>query len=149
PGVESFDNDSQMFVTTDDVELKLEHSLLSLSKWESTWEKPFLTGESKTTEEVYGYVQAMSLGGEIPLDVLYRLTEENLTQINQHIEAKMTATWFRETGQPKGYNADVVTAEVIYHWIVALSIDWEVEHWHLNRLTTLVKTINEKNKAAS
>lgn len=149
PGVESFDDDTQTFVRTDDVVLKLEHSLISLSKWESKYEKPFLTGDSKTTEEVYGYINAMSLEGEIPDDVFLRLTQESLTAINTYIEAKMTATWFRQTDQPRGFNSEAVTAEIIYHWIVALAIDWECQHWHLNRLITLVKTINEKNKAAS
>ena len=149
PGVESFDNDNQVFLSSEDVTLTLEHSLVSLSKWESQYEKPFLSGDAKTTDEVYGYVRAMSIGGDIPDEVLFRLTEENLKSLNSYIEAKMTATWFRETDQPRGYNAETVTAEIIYHWIVALQIDWQVETWHLNRLITLVKTINEKNKAAT
>ncbi len=148
-GVESFDDSNQTFVKPDDVELSLEHSLVSLSKWESKYEKPFLGGSEMSTEEVLGYVQAMSLQGDIPEEVLYRLTNENFLTVNRYIEAKMTATWFRETTQPRGYNPDVVTSEVIYHWIVALQIDWETQNWHLNRLITLVKTINEKNKAAS
>lgn len=149
PGVESFNNETQEFVTTDDTVLKLEHSLVSLSKWESKWEKPFLTGDTRTTEEVLSYFQAMSLDGEIPEEVLFRLTEENLHAFNQYIESKMTATWFRETPQPRAGNSEVVTAEIIYHWITALQLDWECQYWHLNRLITLVKTINEKNKAAS
>jgi len=149
PGVESFDNDTETFVTTDDVILHLEHSLVSLSKWESKWEKPFLTGDSKTTEEVLSYFQAMSLDGEIPEEVLVRLTEDNLREFNQYIESKMTATWFREMPQSRFANAETVTAEIIYHWITALQLDWECQYWHLNRLITLVKTINEKNKAAS
>lgn len=149
PGVESFDDDRQIFVRTDDVSLKLEHSLVSLSKWESKYEKPFLNGDPKTSEEIYGYVQAMSLEGEIPDEVLLRLNEESFAAINQYIESKMTATWFRQTEQPRGYNSETVTSEIIYHWIVALQLDWEVQYWHLNRLITLVKTVNEKNKAAS
>ena len=149
PGVESFDNENSVFVRTDDAVLNLEHSLVSLSKWESQHEKPFLDDNQKSTEEVLSYVNAMSLQGDIAQEVLYRLTDENLRAINQYIEAKMTATWFRETGKPRGFSTEVVTAEVIYHWIVALQIDWEAQHWHLNRLVTLVKTINEKNKAAS
>lgn len=148
-GVESFDDATQSFVQPNDTVLNLEHSLVSLSKWEAKWEKPFLTGDSKTSEEVYGYVNAMSLTGDIPIDALHRLTEDNLLSINKYIEAKMTATWFLETPQLKSSNQDVVTAEVIYHWMVALQIDWECQNWHLNRLITLVKTINEKNKAAS
>lgn len=149
PGVESFDNERQVFVRTDDVALTLEHSLVSLSKWESQHEKPFLGGDAKTSDEIYSYVRAMNLGAEIPDEVLSRMTEELFGQINKYIESKMTATWFRETDQPRGYNSETVTAEIIYHWIVALQLDWEVQHWHLNRLITLVKTINEKNKAAS
>lgn len=149
PGTESFDDDNQIFVKTPATELQLEHSLISLSKWESKYEKPFLSGDKKSTEEVLGYINAMSLTGEIPLEVLYRLTDENLQAINAYIESKMTATWFRETEQPRGFNSETVTAEVIYHWIVALGIDWSCQEWHLNRLITLVKTINEKNKAAS
>lgn len=149
PGVESFDDKNQVFVTTPNISLTLEHSLVSLSKWESQHEKPFLSGDEKTSEEIYSYVQAMSLEGEIPEEVLSRLTEDSFAVINKYIESKMTATWFRETDQPRGFNSEAVTAEIIYHWVVALQIDWEVQHWHLNRLITLVKTINEKNKSAS
>lgn len=149
PGVESFDNVNQVFVRTEPVTLKLEHSLESLSKWESRYEKPFLSGDEKTTDEVYGYLQAMSLEGEIPLEVCKRFEPEHFAQLNTYIESKMTATWFRETAQPRGYNSEVVTAEIMYHWITALELDWQVQYWHLNRLVTLVKTINEKNKAAS
>lgn len=148
-GVESFNDETEEFLTTGDVVLRLEHSLLSLSKWESKWEKPFLGGDDKTSDEIYSYFQMMSLEGEIPLDVLYRLTEKDFAQINEYIESKMTATWFRNENQPRGFNSEVVTAEIIYHWIAALELDWRVETWHLNRLITLVKTINEKNKAAS
>ena len=149
PGGVSFDQSTQMFVQTDDVILRLEHSLVSLSKWEIRYEKPFLSGETKTTEEVYAYINAMSLDGEIPNEVFLRLSESNFAEINKYIEAPMTATWFRKNEQPRGFNSEVITSEVIYHWIVALQINWDVETWHLNRLITLVKTINEKNKAAS
>lgn len=149
PGVESFDNDNEIFVRPNDEVLNLEHSLVSLSKWESRYEKPFLSDAEKTDDEIRGYVNAMSLTGDISPEVLYRLTNENFQAIYEYINAKMTATWFRETTQPRGYNHEVVTAEIIYHWIVALSIDWQVQNWHLNQLITLVKTINEKNKAAS
>jgi len=149
PGTQSWDEVTETFVTTDDAVLNLEHSLVSLSKWEARFEKPFLSGGDKTTEEVLGYFNAMSLDGDIHPDVLSRVTEDNVRSINQYIESKMTATWFRETEQPRGFNQEVITSEIIYHWIVALEIDWQAQHWHLNRLITLVKTINEKNKAAS
>lgn len=149
PGVESFDNSTQTFVDPVDVVLNLEHSLVSLSKWEAEWEKPFLTDVPKASDEVYGYIRAMSLEGEIPIEVLYRLTEGNLKSINDYLEAKMTATWFNEVGKVRTGVPDIVTSEVIYHWMVALQINWECQYWHLNKLITLVKTISEKNKSAS
>lgn len=149
PGVESFNDETEEFVTTDDTELHLEHSLVSLSKWESKWEKPFLTGDTKSTEEVLDYFNCMSIDGKIPEEVLARITDENIKAINEYIEAKMTATWFREVPGARPGAREVITAEIIYHWITALQLDWECQFWHLNRLITLVKTINEKNKAAS
>lgn len=149
PGTESFDNEKQQFLMTDDTVLTLEHSLVSLSKWESRFEKPFISDDEKTTEETYGYIQDMSVEGEVSIEVLYRLTQENVKAINDYIEAKMTATWFNETGQKKKFNRDVVTSEIIYHWMVSLQIPFEAQFWHLNRLITLIKTINEKNIEAS
>lgn len=149
PGVQSWNEVTETFVTSNDAVLNLEHSLVSLSKWEARFEKPFLSGEDKSTEEVFGYFNAMSLDGDIDPEVLGRLTQENVQSINQYIESKMTATWFRETEKPRGFNSEVITSEIMYHWIVALNIDWQAQYWHLNRLITLVKTINEKNKAAS
>lgn len=148
-GSETFDSETQVFGKTEDVVLKLEHSLVSLSIWESKWEKPFLSREEKTTEEVYGYIQAMSLEGEIPKEVLARLSSENVSDLNKYIEAKMTATWFNTAAAPRSGPASVITAEVIYHWMTALQIPYECQYWHLNRLITLVKVINEKNAEAS
>lgn len=145
-GVESFDSDTNMFITTDSVVVRLEHSLASLSKWESVWRKPFLGESKRTNDEVYGYLQAMSLDGPIPDELLGRLTEENFRAINEYIELPMTATWFAE--KPEGQSSrsnEVVTAEIIYHWMVSQNLPFECEHWHLNRLITLIKVINEKN----
>lgn len=149
PGVESFNDETEQFVTTKDVVLSLEHSLVSLSKWESRFEKPFLTNDKKTSEETFGYIQEMSTEGEISLEVLHRLTNENIRAINDYIEAKMTATWFNDAKKQSSFRSDVITAEIIYHWLVALQIPFEAQYWHLNRLITLVKTINEKNAEAS
>lgn len=148
PGRESFDNETQMFVTEDSVVLKLEHSLVSLSKWEAKWEKPFLTNEKKSTEETYGYIQAMSIDDEIPLEVCHRLTDDNLKQINGYIESKMTATWFNDNKSTRP-SREIITAELIYHWMFALQIPIECENWHFGRLITLIKVINEKNAEAT
>jgi hypothetical protein len=142
-GVEMFDEESQEFVTKDDVTLELEHSLVSLSKWESKHEKPFLGKEEKTTEEIIDYIKCMMLTPDVPDQVVSKFSEKNFVEIQEYIEAKMTATWFNDIpGAPK--SRDVITAELIYYWMVTFQIPFECEHWHLNRLFTLIRICNVK-----
>jgi hypothetical protein len=142
-GVEVFDEESQEFTTKDDVTLELEHSLVSLSKWESKHEKPFLGKTEKTNDEIVDYIRCMVMTPNVPEDVFSKFSEQNYTEINQYIEAKMTATWFNETpGAPQ--TRDVITAELIYYWMTVFQIPFECEHWHLNRLFTLIRICNVK-----
>lgn len=145
PKEEYFDEGSSKFVTLPEVDLMLEHSLVSLSKWESKWEKPYLGSEVMSTEQAFSYIQSMCLNDDVPEEVFNRLSNENLNDINTYINAKMTATWFKEVEAKKGPNREIITAEVIYYWLFSATIPIECEHWHLNRLFTLLKVFSQKN----
>jgi len=144
PGVEFFDETNQVFVHSEPTTLHLEHSLVSLSKWEAIFRKSFLSSEKKTSEETYVYIKSMCLDDEVPDDVWSRLSQENVAEINAYIEDPMTATTFREIpGRP---SREVITNEIIRHWMIGFKIPLEYENRHLNQLFTLIKVINEKNK---
>lgn len=139
---EGYDEATQTFIL-DTLTLKLEHSLVSLSKWEAEHEKPFLSNETKTSEEILDYIRLMDLGEETPPEVFHKLTNEQFLEINDYINARRTATWFNKKGKGK-QNRQTVTSELIYYWITSYDIPWEVETWHLNRLFTLIEVFNEE-----
>jgi hypothetical protein len=144
PGTESWDDDKQQFVNTEDVVLVLEHSLVSLSKWESIFEKPFLGKGDKTEEETYAYIHCMCLDENVPGEVMFRLTRENIEEINRYIESKMTATTFKELpGRP---SAEIITNELIRYWMITFKIPLDYETRHLNQLFTLIRVLNVKNQ---
>lgn len=140
---EYYDESNEAFVIDDVFELELEHSLVSLSKWESFFCKPFLNKKDKTPEEVLWYVRAMVLSPEVPEEVFSRLSDENIQQINAYLNAQMTASWFNDKAAPP--NREIITAEVIYYWMIVANIPFSCETWHLNRLFALIKVCNAKS----
>jgi hypothetical protein len=140
---EDFDETTSSFVPAVEITLRLEHSLVSLSKWESKWEIPFLTKTPHTREQVLDYIVMMNLDEEFPEDLLNRLDDDHITKINEYIEAKMTATKIRNVSNKP--SNEIVTAEIIYYWMIAMNIPFECQHWHLARLLALIQVVNAKN----
>lgn len=144
PSVELWDEENQVFITSKEYTLQLEHSLVSISKWESKWNKVFLSKEDKTYEETIDYIKCMTITQNIPDEAYRYITENNIKQIEEYISAPMTATWFakeKTTGIPR----EKVTSELIYYWMISLNIPFECQKWHLNRLLTLIRVCNVKN----
>lgn len=140
---ENFDEKTSEFISTEGFTIELEHSLASLSKWESIWEKPFLSDEPKTEEEANSYIQQMCIGYIPTLKEISELTAEERDRINRYVNAKMSATWFNERSET-GRAREIVTTEVIYYWMTILDIPFECDQWHFNRLITLIKVANDK-----
>lgn len=124
--------------------LQLEHSLVSLSKWESKHHKFFLNKNGKTTEEMLDYIRCMTLTQNVDPEAYNYLTQENIDDIQAYIDDPMTATTFSETGS-KANSGEQISSELIYYWMIALNIPPEYQKWHLNRLLTLIKVCNIKN----
>lgn len=141
---ERWDEEKQEFVEPEYKTLQLEHSLVSLSKWESKWNKAFLSKKDKTFEETLDYIKCMTLTQNVSPDIYNKLTNDNVDQIQKYINAPMTATTFYEEKNEKT-NKDTITSELIYYWMIALNIPFECQKWHLNRLLTLIRVCNIKN----
>lgn len=144
PSAEFWDEDKQEFVYKKPQTLQLEHSLVSLSKWESKWNKAFLSKEEKSFEETLDYIKCMTITQNVNPDVYTRLTNKNINEINAYIEAPMTATTFSEDKNKKP-NREIITAELIYYWMITHNIPFECQKWHLNRLLTLIRVCNIKS----
>ena len=146
PGIEGFDNAKQEFVQiSKDQPLTLEHSLVSISKWEAKWCKPFLAKTEKTLDQTIDYIKCMTLTQNVNPEVYTRLSDENISAVQEYLEAPMTATWFSDD-KDSSPNREIITSELIYYWMIALEIPFECQKWHLNRLLTLIRVCNAKNK---
>ncbi len=142
---ELFDEATSKFTEKVSQSIDFEHSLVSVSKWESKFEKPFLADTKKTDEEVIEYIKMMVVTPNLSDNVLTLLSNDNLIQINEYIESKQTATTFNELQTARG-NSEIITSELIYYWMVAFKIPFECENWHLSRLFSLVRICGIKSE---
>ena len=144
PDVEYYDEAKWEFKVLKGQTITLEHSLVSLSKWESKFKKPFLSDDAKTKEEVIEYVKCMTLTQNVPDRIYNNLSNENLKQVHDYIHDSMTATWFSED-KKSTKNREIITSEIIYYSMFANQIPIECQKWHLNRLLTLIRVFSIKN----
>lgn len=144
---ELWDESKLEFIYVPEQTFDLEHSLVSLSKWESKWKKPFLVKGTKTPDETMDYVRCMTLTPNILPEVYYGINPRDIQKIMSYVEDPMTATTFGKD-PTKVSNKETITSEIIYYWMVALNIPFECETWHLNRLLTLINVCNIKNQPA-
>jgi hypothetical protein len=143
-GDEVFDEETQTFSIVGGFELELEHSLVSLSKWESRVKKPFLSKETKTSDELLFYIEAMIISPIYPPNIVEMLTNENIEAVKAYIESSESATVFGHMPEARG-RTETITSELIYYWMVAFNIPLACETWHLNRLFSLIRICSLKN----
>lgn len=158
PSTEMWDESRQEFVTIGKpVTLQLEHSLVSISKWESKWHIPFIVQNKqeemkfpKTTEMMYDYVRCMTLNKGIDPKVYYAIPSSEMQKVNEYINNSMTATTFKDIKKKQAKrSSEYITSELIYYWMVSLEIPFECQKWHLNRLLALIRICNEKNDSSA
>lgn len=146
PGRDMFDQRTSMFITTKPTTLVLEHSLLSISKWEAKWHKPYLSTAAKTEEEALDYIRCMCITQNVNPEIFMALDNRTLKEITDYINNPMTATTFRKDPNERP-NREIITNELVYYWMAELGLPFDpCEKWHLNRLMTLIKVASIKKQ---
>lgn len=145
PDTERYNEEDSTFIKIKGCVLQLEHSLISVSKWESKWCVPFLMKEDKTLAQSIDYVRCMTITPGVDPSVYKQIDADSLVKINEYIQAPMTATWFTDRPGGSRRGREVVTSELIYYWMIASEIPFECQKWHLNRLLTLIRICEIKN----
>lgn len=146
PSRDLWDSGKEEFIPVKGRTLQLEHSLISLSKWESRWCKPFLVEGEKTEEETIDYIRCMTVTPAVDPNIYLCLTSQNYQDIQAYIKAPMTATTFPK--EPGSTSREIATSELIYYWMLVHSIPFECQKWHINRLLTLIRVCNIKKQPA-
>lgn len=147
PSQDLFDERSETFIHIEKCHLQLEHSLVALHKWESKWHEPFLGTTSKTKEQIDDYIRCMTLNKDVDPIIYQYIPSFVLKEILKYMKDPMTATWFSNPGNSQSMTGrkEVITAEIIYYWMITLGIPVKFEEWHLQQLLTLIRVINVKN----
>ena len=144
PDTEMFDEAANEFITVKGVTLRLEHSLVSLSKWESKWKIPFLSRDRKTIEQTVDYIRCMTVNQNVDPLVYSLISNDHVNKINEYIADNKTATTFNDMHSPK-QSREIITSELIYFWMAQFNIPMECQKWHLSRLLTLIRIASIKN----
>lgn len=141
---ELYNEERNEFYTVPSVKLQLEHSLISISQWESKWCKSFLSTPDKSNEEIVDYIKCMTINKNVSSDVYLCLSQKNINDIVKYIEAPMTATTVYDA-KKRPPSKQIITSELIYYWMIAYQIPFECQKWHLNRLLMLIRVCSVKN----
>lgn len=144
PDFEMFDERKSEFNTIKGQTIQVEHSLVSISKWESKWNKPFLNKESKTINETIDYIRCMCITQNVKPEIFNLITNEIINKVSEYIAADMSATWFNV--EKNETSKEIITSEIIYYWMITYNIPFECQKWHLNRLLTLIRVCSKKNE---
>lgn len=144
-GGELYDESKNEFVVSKDQTIVLEHSLVSISKWESRWKRPFFSKDRKSIEESRDYIKCMTITQNVQDDVYIRMSDSDMQKVNDYIDDSMTATTFAKSDSDSK-SIEIITSEIIYYWMVTLDIPMECQKWHINRLLTLIQVCNVKNQ---
>jgi hypothetical protein len=144
PEYELFNEENNTFITSKEQTIQLEHSLVSLYKWESKWKKPYLSKKEKTIKETIDYIRCMTITQNVKDETFNCVTNENIREIQNYIDDEMTATIINKK-EKNTVNNQIITAEIIYYWMISLNIPFECQKWHLNKLLTLINVCNIKN----
>ena len=147
PSNEKWNEITEEFIYSKGVTLQLEHSLVSISKWESRWKKSFISSKDKTSDETLDYIRCMTITQNVSPEVFLNLSKQNLKDIEMYIEDSMTATKFFNDDIGAGSKSrQTITSEIIYYWMISFNIPLECQKWHINRLLTLIKVCDVKNR---
>lgn len=147
PETELWDEKNSCFVVLPSATIRLEHSLVSIAKWEAKWKDPFLSSKEKTMEQLIDYYKFMTITQNVPDDVYQRFTRENHIAVQEYMKDSHTATWFSEDKSKYGRSGGkIITNERIYAWMAELGIPFSCEKWNINRLLVLIRVCNIDNQ---